>query len=288
MTTNDNCIHVTLDLLIQLKSYPDYMKAEVLGKVCSQRKLTDEYFDWLLDYFGEDLIQTYNDSTCPLIELLDINKPTLFIKGIAHIIKITKNQNLLNMREPIFLSHRIFKHRCLTDKLITQLFELDPNLDVYARNDIGDTPLGLAIIESSKFYDDKYDYSDSNLPEWQIKNLFRIFQTINSHYSDNLLRTIPIPEEFFKKRRLRKSVLMIAQHPYQLTIHMLIRLCGELFQFITHGLLTQTICNQFYSSKYFQQDKLYLLDQIPVCFHSNLKIQPCPTISVSTNICFHQ
>jgi hypothetical protein len=203
-----------------------------------------------------------NISVSPLAFLLiNIQSIENFIIVIDYMIDTNINLNTIISAEKKTILHWIFAGDKFNAQMLNYLYQRVPQLDIWCEDETGRSPLFHAM------YYMYYGNENEESPK-----LFELLQVIKSYESSHS-RTKIITEyteytDYYKHDQLIQTINKYAMDPNQSTIHALIGLCGELFPSIDPINLTQDICNQFYSSKYFQcnPDQVPLIKLIPEQF----------------------
>jgi hypothetical protein len=184
-----------------------------------------------------------------------------YIILIDYLIKIKGNLYWKISGSDTNILHWLFANRLFNAPMLNWLYQKDPQLDIGCENAYGQSPLFYALMCSSR--------------------LLELLQVIKS-YEPTQYRTKIIIKNTDGNiiYWLEETINRYAQDSDKSTICALVGLCGELFPLIEIKYLTQDICNQFYSSKYFHgshvafgecdPDQESLIKLIPEQFRTNL------------------
>jgi hypothetical protein len=255
---------VTIDILTRYKHKYNYIESKILLRLCENPYITLEILQWIISNYSLDFLDLFAGwslSQCPLIALL-LN-PTLtyelFTTGIDHVVAVYADVKILSQligTHPDYIYggtilHSVFANPSFTPKMLEYLYRIDPQLDVTIED-----PEGRSIL----FYTIVYSYY-----------LIPIIEIIKSHELKDS-RTIIQTERPLGYYSIRRVINDIAWVSDPSPVGCLVGLCGEVFHAIKEENLTQVICDQFYSSKYFQTNPNSLLKLIPKEFRLNLTL----------------
>jgi hypothetical protein len=246
---------ITVEFLETNQLQYDFLENSILECICSNPDLTPQVLQWLLSNYPNSISDNHLEH---ILRNLDQNRQIFpmeeYIILIDHIIKI--KGNLYNIFFQCKISgsdtnilHWIFAKRSFDAPMLNYLYQMDPQLDIWCEDSYERSPLFFAINNS-----------------YRLLELLQVIKSYEPAQSRTKIRT-----KYTEKNRNQSFVNLInryAQDSDQSTICALIGLCGELFPLIKIKYLTQDICNQFYSSKYFcwSQDKESLIKLIPEQF----------------------
>jgi hypothetical protein len=242
-----NSPSITVEKLKADQTIHDFVKEKIVFSICENPKLPFNVIQWLFEEYPEYIIQ--NEKGSP-IEFL-ISNINLTIKVFTLIVDHLINHiNFLSIHNNLDkLVCAMFNNRTFDGPMLNYLYQRNPQLNIMYENACGQSPLFFAINNSSR--------------------LLELLQVIKSYEPAHSRTQIRIKyTNIFIHVEFSDAINNYAQDPDQSTICALVGLCGELFSLIRPKYLTQDICNQFYSSKYFcwSQDKESLIKLIPEQF----------------------
>jgi hypothetical protein len=246
---------ITLERLKAKQTNYDFVKEHILYSLCRNRKLTIHIIRWLLSEYPQAISVNDGCNWSPLEDFFVSNVFSIeqFTIIIDHIIGI--NFNLYNKYSANqIILHSIFASESFDGPMLNYLYQRDPHLNITFENDLEVSPLFNLILYSRKLYE-MIQVIKSNEPVHSKTQ-------IRTRYTDTYSYT-----------ELKTAINMYSRKFDQSTICALIESCGELFSLIRPKYLTQDICNQFYSSKYFcwSPDQDSLIKLIPEQFQTNLR-----------------
>jgi hypothetical protein len=251
----DYCMNspITVEFLGTNQNKYDFLENSILDLLCANCNLTPEVFQWLLSNYPNSISDNYILKNM----LLNLNRNIFpmeeFIIVIDHIISNKGNLYWKFSEYDTNILHWIFGNKSFNAHMLNYLYQRVPQLDIECEDIFKRSPLFYALMCSSR--------------------LLELLQVIKSYE----------PTQYRTKIRIKytdgniiywleETINRYAQDSDQSTICALVGLCGELFSLIVPIYLTQDICNEFYSSKYFcwSQDKESLIKLIPDQFQTNL------------------
>jgi hypothetical protein len=228
----------------------DFEKNSILDWLCANCNLTPEVLQWLLSNYPNSISDNHlkknlrnlgrNRNIFPMEE---------YIILIDYLIKIKGN---LYWKIPGYgtnILHELFAVRSFNAPMLNYLYQMDPQLDIWCEDNYEVSPLFYTIYNSYRLLE--LLHVIKSYEPTQSRTKIRIKYTDgNINYS------------------FEKTINQYAQDSDQSTICALVGLCGELFSLIDPIYLTQEICSQFYSSKYFcwSTDQNSLIKLIPEQF----------------------
>jgi hypothetical protein len=231
----------------------DYVHTGILHEICYNPRLTNTVFEWLLLKFPLDMMQTNDWVKCPLwyfarYQVLTIEKFRVFIEFLI------SKQPKFNVIYAHTIFQQIFYNKTFDASMLNYLYQRGEHFDIQCEYYSEISPLHLLIHRSD--------------------NLSEFIGIIKSYEPTQSI--INIRTEFADVRTYETFVRAINSHARridQTTICALVGFRGELFPLIQTKYLTQDICTQFYSSKYFQcnSDQESLIKLIPKQFQPNLR-----------------
>jgi hypothetical protein len=245
---------ITVEKLKADQTKYNFIKYPIICWLCTNRKLTPEVLQWLLSNYP------YSISNHHLIQILtnieldwNICPMEKYIILIDYLIKIKGNLYRKLGKRGVNILHWIFDNKSFDAPMLNYLYQMDPQLDIWCED----------IYEKSPLF-----YAISNSP--RLLELLQIIKSYEPALSRTKIRTKYT--EISANNWFERTINSHAKNSDQSTICAFVGLCGELFHLIEIKCLTQDICNQFYSSKYFcwSQDKDSLLKLIPEQFQTNL------------------
>jgi hypothetical protein len=248
-----NSPSITVELLKANQIKYDFVENSILDLLCANRKLTPEALQWLLSNYPNSIWDWHLEH---ILRNLDRNRQIFpmeeYIILIDYLIKIKGNLYWKFSKYNTNILHWIFANESFNAPMLNYLFEIDPKLNITHENREGETPLNIAILKSHQ--------------------LLELLQVIKSHESTQT-RTRFTLKYIRVEIRLKTAIYFYARDSNQSTICALVGLCGESFSLIDITYLSQDICNQFYSSKYFKwsPDQDSLIKLIPKQFQTNLR-----------------
>jgi hypothetical protein len=241
---------ITVGLLKANQIKYDFVKNSILDLLCANRNLTPKVLRWLLSNYPNSISANHFEEILRNVNQdRDIFPMEEYIILIDHIIKIKGNLYCKIAESNTNILHWIFNSISFDAPMLNYLYQLDPQLDIWCENSYERSPLFFAIYNSPR--------------------LLELLQVIKSYEPAQSRTKIKIKyKETQRTNILTQRINRYAKDSDQSTICALIGLCGELFSLIDPIYLTQDICNQFYSSKYFcwSQDKESLIKLIPEQF----------------------
>jgi hypothetical protein len=243
---------LTIEELEANQNKYDYVHTGILHEICQNPKLTNIVFEWLLLKFQLDMVRFNGFVFSPLYyfaryQVLTIEKISLLIDFL-----ISVRQEFSNIYAGDIFRQILF-NKTFNASILNYLYQKDRHFDIQCEYHSEISPLYWLIHRSD--------------------NLTEIIQIIKSH--EHTQSRTNIRTKFTHVRTYETFVWAInshAENPDKSTICALVGLCGELFPLIQTKYLTQDICTQFYSSKYFQcnSDQESLIKLIPKQFQTNL------------------
>jgi hypothetical protein len=239
---------ITVDFLIISQSRYNFIKYPILVWICSNPNLTIPVIKWLLKKFPTHIIRIEIKHTdwieyTPIETLITNNKLTIenFSLIIDHLISHA------SLREIYELVPVIFIKSTFNGSMLAYLLARVPEFDITWKESYHQPPLYYMIVSS---------------------RLLEFIQVIKSFVPTKSI--IKLPESNNMYHYINNCFVRGSDKS---TICALVGLCGELFPLIEIEYLTQDICNQFYSSNYFQYnpDQDPLIKLIPEQFQTNLQ-----------------
>jgi hypothetical protein len=257
--TDCSNLPITVELLEINQIKYDFEKKSILDWLCANCNLTPEVLQWILSNYPDSISDTHLQK---ILRNLDLDRNIFpmeeYIILIDYLIKIKGNlywkfSGYDSSILPTIL-HWLFSNRLFDVPMLNWLYQKDPQLDIGCENDWEISPLFYTIYNSDRL-----------LEPLQVIKSYEPAQsrtTIRIKYTDGNINHL-----------FEKTINQYAKYPDQSTICALVGLCGELFSLIRPEYLSQDICNEFYSSKYFcwSQDKESLIKLIPDQFQTNLR-----------------
>ncbi len=233
------------------------MKDHGLMYTLCRHKITPVTIKWLFIEYPQYMI-TYKfmkKRHYPINTLIYHNKLTIEIFTLIfdHLINYT-NLFSTNYKLDSFL-HAVFHNKTFNGHMFNYLWKKIPQLDITRENTLEVSPLFVGICFNPNLYD--------------LLQVIKSYEPVHSRTQIKVQYT-----GYYKRNQLSQAINKYAMDPNQSTINLLIKTCGELFPLIEIKYLTQDICNQFYSSKYFKwtpdPDQEPLIKLIPEQFQTNL------------------
>jgi hypothetical protein len=261
------CRHspITVEFLIANQIKYDFVNDHIIQYICLNPKLTVQVFQWLLSNYPDSILDYFESILTRLYK--SVRPMEEYILMIDHIIKIKGNLYWkLNSRHNIL--HWIFVNKSFDVPMLNYLYQRVPQLDIGCEDTNERSPLYYVIVYSSRLLE-----LLQVIKSYELANS-RVHIKVNIIYDANSNTHIQVKYMCDTNTvQLAQAINRYAKHFNQSTICALIGLCGELFPLIEIEYLTQDICNQFYSSKYFQwsTDQDFLIKLIPEQFQNNLR-----------------
>jgi hypothetical protein len=220
---------ITVEFLIANQTIYEYdcIAYCILECICSNPKLTIQVLQWLLSNYPDSILYCFETIIKSNLNVFPMEK---YILLIDHIIKIKGNLYWKFVSGKNIL-HSIFLSESFDVPMLNYLYQKDPQLDIGCEGNCGISPLYCVIIKSPRLL--------------ELLQVIKSYEPANSRTHIKLKYIIPYYCEHLK------DVVNDYARFYSPTILVLIGLCGELFSLISPEYLSQDICSQFYSSKYF-------------------------------------
>jgi hypothetical protein len=247
---------ITVGLLKANQIKYDFLENSILDLLCANCNLTPKVLRWLLSNYPNSISATH--LKCFLRNLdRDIFPMEEYIILIDHIIKIKGNLYWNFSGSDTNILHWLFNSISFNAPMLNYLYQMDPQLDIWCEDIYQRSPLFYAIYRSNRLL--------------ELLHVIKSYEPVQSRTKIRIKYT-----GIYRTGALGMLIRAInrySQDPDQSTICALIGLCGELFHLIEIKCLTQDICNQFYSSKYFRwsSDQESLIKLIPEQFQTNLR-----------------
>jgi hypothetical protein len=241
---------ITVKFLETKQPKYDFLNNSILDWLCSNPDLTPQVLQWLLSNYPNSISNNHLEK---ILRNLDQDRQIFpmeeYIILIDYLIKIKANLYWKISESDTNILHWIFNNLSFNARMLNYLYQRVPQLDIECEDILERSPLYFAIVYSSR--------------------LLELLQVIKSYEPTQSRTKIKIKyKETHRTNTLTQRINQYAQDSDQSTICALVGLCGELFPLIEIKYLTQDICNEFYSSKYFcwSQDKESLIKLIPEPF----------------------
>jgi hypothetical protein len=243
---------ITVEFLETNQLKYDFLENSIVDLLCANRNLTPQVLRWLLSNYPNSISENLLKNI--LLNLQWDIFPTekymeKYIIVIDHLILIKANLCLKYSRSDTNILHWIFDNISFNACMLDYLYQRVPQFDIECEDIFEKSLLYFVIVYSSR--------------------LVELLQVIKSYEPAQSRTKIRIKyKETHRTDILIEAINRHAKDSDQSKICALIGLCGELFSLIKIKYLTQEICNQFYSSKYFRwsQDKEPLIKLIPEQF----------------------
>jgi hypothetical protein len=264
------CINlpITVEFLKTYQTTYNFIENEVFYWIFRNSHTTATIFKWLFEEYPIDIIQCKSNGYIhsPLMLGFAFIKLTndIFTLIIDHL--ISHESLYLSVYKLEHFIYKIFSNRTFDGSMLNYLYQRVPQLNIMHEDDLEKSPLFYAIVESPRLLELLHVIKSNEPTHTRIQ--------IRTKYSN-----------IFTLSELTIVINRHAENSDKSTICALVGLCGELFKLIskqTFGkkYLTQEICNQFYSSKYFHgshvafgecdPDQESLIELIPEQFRTNL------------------
>jgi hypothetical protein len=247
---------ITVEFLETNELKYNFLKNYILDLLCENRNLTPKVLQWLLSNYPNSISDNYLHILKNLEWNRDIFPMEEYIILIDYLIKIKANLYWKISGSNTNILHWIFANRSFDAPMLNYLYQMDPQLNIECEDSYEKSQLFYVIVYSSRLLELLQIIKSHEPAQSRTKIIIKYKGT----YRTNTLNT------------LTQRINQYAQDSDKSTICALVGLCGELFSLIEIKYLTQDICNQFYSSKYFcwSQDKESLIKLIPDQFQPNL------------------
>jgi hypothetical protein len=258
--TSCSNLPITVEFLETNQPKYDFLENSILECICSSPDLTPQVLQWLLSNYPN-----YISDNLLINMLLNLNRNIFpmekFIILIDHIISNKGNLYWKISGSDTNILHWIFDNISFNAPMLDYLYKRVPQFDIECEDIFERSPLYFVIVYSSR--------------------LLELLQVIKSYEPAQYRTTIRIKYKVtYRTDIFIEAINRHAKDLDQSKICALIGLCGELFSLIKIKYLTQDICNEFYSSKYFHgshvafgecnSDQEFLIKLIPEQFQTNL------------------